>query len=266
MGVVNVTPDSFSDRGRRQGLDDHLAHAGRMIAEGADILDVGGESTRPGATPVCEAEELARVIPVVEALAARSRIPISIDTSKSAVAKAAVGAGARLWNDVSGLSGDEDSLAVAAELGCDVVLMHMRGRPVNMQRAPRYDDVVAEVAAWLAARASAAIAGGIAPQRIWLDPGLGFGKTLRHNLALLAALEKIVALGFPVLAGASRKGMIRAIDPSADDPLDRLGGSLAIALAAARAGCGMVRVHDVRETVQALKVMDAIDAARPPDV
>ncbi|HLZ85386.1 MAG TPA: dihydropteroate synthase, partial [Caulobacteraceae bacterium] len=178
MGILNVTPDSFSDGGRFASLDDALARAERMVAEGADILDVGGESTRPGAAPVGEAEELARVIPVVQALAARAMAPISIDTRRCAVARAAVAAGATMWNDVSALGGDAGSLAAAAELGCDVVLMHMQGEPATMQRHPRYGDVVAEVGAWLAARAEAAAAAGVARERIWLDPGIGFGKTL----------------------------------------------------------------------------------------
>jgi dihydropteroate synthase len=265
MGILNVTPDSFSDGGRFATLDSATDRAERMIAEGADILDIGGESTRPGSEPTSEAEELARVIPVVEALAARSGVPLSIDTRRSAVARAAVAAGAAMWNDVTALASDADSLAVAAGLGCEVVLMHMRGEPATMQRNPRYDDVLAEVVAWLAARADAAVAAGVARERIWLDPGIGFGKTLAHNLALLAALDRLVVLGFPVVLGASRKGMIRKLDPTADDPLDRLGGSLALALAGARAGCAMVRVHDVRETAQALKVMAAIESARPPN-
>jgi len=264
MGILNVTPDSFSDGGRFATLDEALARAERMVVEGADILDIGGESTRPGAARVGEAEELARVIPVVEALAARGGVPISIDTRRSAVAGAAVAAGATMWNDISALAGDADSLAVAARLRCEVVLMHMKGEPATMQRRPRYDDVVDEVVARLAARADAAMAAGVARERIWLDPGIGFGKTLAHNLALLAALDHLVCLGFPVVLGASRKGMIRKLDPTADDPVQRLGGSLAIALAGARAGCAMMRVHDVRETVQALKVMAAIDSARPP--
>ena len=263
MGILNVTPDSFSDGGRFAALDDALARAERLVADGADILDIGGESTRPGSAPVPEAEELARVVPVVEALAARGGVPISIDTRRSAVARAAVTAGATMWNDITALAGDADSLAAAAGLGCEVVLMHMQGEPATMQRDPRYEDVVAEVVAWLAARADVAVAAGVARERIWLDPGIGFGKTLAHNLALLGALDRLVALGFPVVLGASRKGMIRRLDPTADDPLDRLGGSLAMAVAGARSGCAMVRVHDVRETVQALKVMAAIDSARP---
>lgn len=258
MGVINVTPDSFSDGG---AYCDPAAAAGwatRLVAEGADWLDVGGESTRPGAEPVSEAEELARVIPAIVAIRARCAAPISVDTMKPAVARAAVAAGATMWNDITALSGDTRSLEDAAALKCDVVLMHMQGRPATMQDDPRYDDVVAEVSAFLAARASAALAAGVERRRIWLDPGLGFGKTVAHNLALLRDVNRIVALGFPVVVGGSRKGMIRALDPTAEHADDRLGGSLAVALAATRAGVAMVRVHDVRETVQALMVEAAI--------
>jgi dihydropteroate synthase len=264
MGILNVTPDSFSDGGRFATLDHALAQAELLVAQGADILDIGGESTRPGSAPVGEAEELDRVIPVVEALAAHGEVSLSIDTRRSIVARAAVAAGAAMWNDVTALAGDGDSLSVAAALGCEVVLMHMQGEPATMQSDPRYDDVVAEVFAWLGARAAAAMDAGVARDRIRLDPGIGFGKSLAHNLSLVAALDRLVALGFPVVFGASRKGTIRKIDASAGDPMDRLGGSLAFALAAARAGCAMVRVHDVRETVQALKVMAAIESARAP--
>jgi dihydropteroate synthase len=249
MGVVNLSPDSFSGDGGA-GVERALA----MAEAGADWLDVGGESTRPGAAPVARDEELARVMPAIEAIRARCATPISIDTMKPAVAGAAINAGAAMWNDVSALTGAADSLPTAARLGCDIVLMHMRGAPATMQNDPRYDDVVVEVRDFLARRARAAEQAGVPRERIWLDPGLGFGKALTHNLALLRGLSAIVALGYPVLVGASRKGMIRAIDPAADSPADRLGGSLAIALAAARAGASMVRVHDVRETVQALKV------------
>ena len=224
---------------------------------GADWLDVGGESSRPGAHPIPEAEELARVIPAIEAIRASSKTPVSIDTMKPAVARAAVAAGATMWNDVGALSAP-GALETAAHLGCEVVLMHMRGTPATMQDDPRYDDVVAEVTAFLRGRAEAAIQAGVAAGRIWLDPGLGFGKTPAHNLALLRSLGSIVDLGFPVVVGASRKGWIRALDPSAREASDRLGGSLALALAAARAGAAMVRVHDVRETVQALTVDIAV--------
>jgi dihydropteroate synthase len=261
MGIVNATPDSFSDGGRFLDLQAALAHARRLIDDGADILDVGGESTRPGAAPVAAAEEIERVVPLIAALRADSDIPISIDTMKPQVARAAVRAGASIWNDVTALRQAPDSLDVAAALGCDVVLMHMQGEPQTMQAEPHYDDVVAEVAAFLAARAEAAMAAGVARERIWLDPGVGFGKhRLRHNLPLMAGLGRVVALGFPVLLGASRKSFIGALDGEAPAEA-RLGGSIAAALAGAAAGVAAVRVHDVRETVQALAVQAAIAQA-----
>lgn len=262
MGVINVTPDSFSDGGRFDDLGAAILQSRRLIADGADILDVGGESTRPGAAAVAEAEEIDRVVPLIRAIRAESAVPISVDTMKPAVARAAVQAGATIWNDVTALRHAPDSLAVAAELGCEVVLMHMQGEPGTMQAEPRYDDVVAEVAEFLAARADAAMAAGVARERIWLDPGVGFGKHMtRHNLPLLASLDRIVALGFPVLLGVSRKSFIGAAD-GGDRPADeRLGGSIAAALAGAVAGVAAVRVHDVRETVQALRVWTAIAQA-----
>ena len=258
MGIVNVTPDSFSDGGRLASVEAAVAHGLRLVEQGADILDIGGESTRPGAAPAPEADEIARVLPVIEGLRARWSGPISIDTMKPGVARVAVAAGATMWNDVTALTFAPDAAAVAASLGCDVVLMHMQGEPRTMQADPRYDDVVAEVTAWLAARAGAAMAAGVARDRVWLDPGIGFGKTVEHNLALTARLDHIAALGFPVLYGASRKRTIQSIDPAATDPSDRLGGSLALALAAARTGAAILRVHDVRETVQALAVQAAL--------
>lgn len=262
MGVVNVTPDSFSDGGLHLDSAAAVAHARRLIDEGADMLDIGGESTRPRAAAVSEAEELARVVPVIAAVRAQSPIPISVDTMKPAVARAAMAAGASLWNDVSALRHAPESLALAAELGCEVVLMHMQGEPGTMQQAPRYEDVVAEVRAFLARRAEAAIAAGVKPDRIWLDPGIGFGKHMtRHNLPLLAGLEQITALGFPVLLGVSRKSFISALDGGGVSADRRLGGSIAGALWGAAAGVAAVRVHDVAETVQALKVWRAIAAA-----
>jgi len=265
MGIVNVTPDSFSDGGRLASVEAAVAHGLRLLEQGADLLDIGGESTRPGADPVAEAEEIARVVPVIEGLRSVWDGPISIDTMKPAVARAAVAAGATMWNDVTALGFAPDSLATAAELGCDVVLMHMKGEPRTMQADPHYDDVVAEVADWLVARADAAMAAGVARERIWLDPGIGFGKTAAHNLALTAQLNRLAATGFPVLYGASRKRVIQSVDPAATDPADRLGGSLALALAAARAGASILRVHDVRETVQALAVQAAVAGAAACD-
>lgn len=255
MGVVNATPDSFSDGGRFSSEAAAVAHGLRLLDEGADLLDLGGESTRPGAAPVPQAEELARVVPVVRGLrAARPDAVIAIDTMKPAVARAAVAAGAQIWNDVTALSFAPDSLETAAELGCGVVLMHMQGAPATMQIAPAYDDVVAEVSAFLVRRIQAAVAAGVAPSRIWLDPGIGFGKRLEHNLALLRNLDRLAALGFPLLLGLSRKRTIQQIDETATDPLDRLGGSIAGALWCATHGAAAVRVHDVRQTAQALKV------------
>ena len=257
MGVINITPDSFSDGGRFPGTEAAILHARRLIAQGADVLDVGGESTRPGADPVSEADELARVLPLIQAISAESDIPISIDTLKPGVARAAVAAGASIWNDVAALAAP-GALAVAAELGCQVIIMHMQGEPQTMQADPRYDDVVAEVGAFLAGRAEAAIAAGVARERIWIDPGIGFGKTLEHNLDLLAHLDRIAALGFPLVLGVSRKRFIRAIDPAGEDASDRLGGSLAAGLWGASHGVAALRVHDVLATVQALKVWAAI--------
>ena len=259
MGVVNVTPDSFSDGGRLASLESALAHALALDADGADILDIGGESTRPGAEPVSVAEEIERTLPLLNALRPRTTRRLSIDTCKPEVAEAAVRAGADIWNDVTAL-GAPGAADLAAELGCGVVLMHMQGEPRTMQAAPHYDDVLAEVCAFLEARAEAALSAGVARERIWLDPGIGFGKTLEHNLSLLSGLPALVGLGFPLLLGASRKRFIAAIGPGGEDPGDRLGGSLAAALAGGRAGVAAVRVHDVAQTVQALEVQAAIAA------
>jgi dihydropteroate synthase len=258
MGIVNVTPDSFSDGGRFLDAGAALEQARALIDAGADILDIGGESTRPGATPVPAAEEIARVVPLIEAIRATSDVAVSIDTMKPAVARASVAAGATIWNDVAALRFAPDAPEVAAELGCEVVLMHMLGEPGTMQDDPRYDDVVAEVEAFLLARAFTAMAAGVAREKIWLDPGIGFGKTPAHNLALLAALPRFRALGYPILLGASRKRFIAALDPLGAEAGDRLGGSLAAHLHGAAAGVAAVRVHDVRETVQALTVWGAI--------
>jgi dihydropteroate synthase len=261
MGIVNVTPDSFSDGGRLATVGAAVAHALQLVEQGADILDIGGESTRPGAEPVNVAEEIARTLPVIAGVRAHWGGPISIDTLKPEVARAAVGAGATMWNDVSALSFSPDSLATAATLRCEVVLMHMQGEPRTMQAAPVYDDVVGEVVDYLAARAKAAVKAGVAREKIWLDPGIGFGKTTAHNLKLTARLEALVDLGFPVLYAASRKRTILGVDETAVDPADRLGGSLALMLEGARRGAKMVRVHDVRETVQALKLWSAVSSA-----
>jgi dihydropteroate synthase len=257
MGVVNVTPDSFSDGGRLEGVEGAVAHGLALDRAGADILDIGGESTRPGARPVNAEDEAGRVLPVIRTLRPLTQRRISIDTCKPEVARGAMEAGADIWNDVTAL-GTPGAADLAAELGCEVVLMHMQGEPRTMQAAPQYEDVLAEVCAFLEARAGAALAAGVAREKIWLDPGIGFGKTVAHNLALLAGLERIVALGFPVLLGASRKRFIAAVGAGGMLASDRLGGSLAAALAGARAGVAAVRVHDVAETVQALRVQAAI--------
>lgn len=259
MGVVNVTPDSFSDGGRFLIAEAALAHARRLIAEGAEMVDIGGESTRPGAAPVSEDEEISRVVPLIEQIRRDSAVRISVDTMKPTVARAAVAAGADLWNDITALSFSPDSPRVAAELGCEVALMHMQGDPRSMQKDPRYQDVVAEVAAFLLDRAAAAQAAGVKRERIWLDPGIGFGKRPDHNLALLNHIDRLVGSGFPVLLGVSRKRFIRAIDDTAVEAADRIGGSLAGALWGAAQGVRGVRVHDVRETVQAFKVWAAIE-------
>jgi dihydropteroate synthase len=255
MGVINTTPDSFSDGGKFDTLDKAFAQAQQMIAAGADILDIGGESTRPGSQAVDEQEEIARTVPLIAAIREISAIPISIDTNKSAVMRAAVGAGANMINSVWALRQD-DSLEVAAELAVPVCLMHMQGTPETMQQKPLYRDVVVEVLAFLQARIDAALAAGIATHNIIVDPGFGFGKTLEHNLLLLKSLPEFRKLGVQVLVGMSRKGMIGAI---LDKPADqRLFGSLAAAVIAALQGADIVRVHDVGETADALAIVRAL--------
>ncbi len=255
MGVINTTPDSFSDGGRFDTLDKAVAQARQMIATGADILDIGGESTRPGSQAVDEQQEIARTIPLITAIRQFSAIPISIDTNKSAVMRAAVGAGADIINSIWALRLG-DSLQVAAELDVPVCLMHMQGTPDTMQQNPSYQDVVAEVLEFLQARIDAALAAGIAAHNIIVDPGFGFGKTLEHNLLLLRSLSEFRKLGVPVLVGMSRKGMIGAI---LDKPADqRLYGSLSVAVIAAMQGADIVRVHDVAETAEALAMVRAL--------
>ena len=260
MGVLNVTPDSFSDGGRYAAATAALAHARSLLDDGADILDVGGESTRPGADVVSEQDELDRVLPLVEALRVecdQRGVPISVDTRKPAVMRAAIVAGASMINDVAALQSPGALEAIAAaEPPVAVCLMHMRGEPATMQQAVEYNDVVVEVGAFLRERAAACRIGGIARERIVVDPGFGFGKTVDHNLILLRRLEQIVALGYPVLAGLSRKSTIGALTARALG--DRVAGSVAAALAAVARGATIVRVHDVRETVDALKVWQAI--------
>lgn len=255
VGILNVTPDSFSDGGSYLDFSTAFDRANRMLSDGADIIDIGGESTRPGAQSVSEADEIARVIPVVEALA-RASYAVSVDTRKPAVMRAAIDAGASMINDVSALSAP-GSIEACAKGEVGVCLMHMQGEPSTMQRAPSYEDVVADVRDFLARRAQASIVGGIAHDRIVLDPGFGFGKTLAHNLTLLRALDAIAALGFPVLAGLSRKASLGAL--TGRPVTERLAASLAAALAALVHGAALLRVHDVRETVDALKVWLAVE-------
>jgi dihydropteroate synthase len=259
MGVVNVTPDSFSDGGRFADADAAVAAAERMAADGAALVDVGGESTRPGSAPVDEAEELRRVMPVIERLAGRLPIPVSIDTRKPGVMRRAVEAGATLVNDV-GAHRAPGAIEAVADSGAAVCLMHMQGEPGTMQDAPRYADVVTEVREFLRQRVAACEAAGIGRARIAVDPGFGFGKSLEHNLALLAGLPVIAADGLPLLVGLSRKRMIGALTGRGDG--ERLAGSLAAAVVAAQNGARIVRAHDVRETVDALRVVAAAGAMR----
>ncbi len=260
MGVVNVTPDSFSDGGRFVSAEAAVDHAMRLVSEGADVLDIGGESTRPGAETVPAQEEMDRVLPVIEGVVARTPTPVSVDTRKPAVARAGVAAGARIWNDVSALTFEEKGVSVAASLQCEIILMHAQGDPQTMQDAPAYGDVVEDVLAFLAARIEECLVAGVDRSRIMVDPGIGFGKTLAHNVALLKALDRFVDLA-PTLLGASRKRFIAGLDREGPAAM-RLGGSIAAALAGAAAGVAMVRVHDVAETRQALAVFDAIREGR----
>jgi len=255
MGVVNVTPDSFSDGGLYLDPGAAVAHGEELAAAGAEILDVGGESTRPGAEEVAAAEELRRVEPVVAGLAG-GEATVSVDTSKAAVAEAALDAGAEIVNDVTALRGDAEMATLCADRGATVVLMHMLGTPRTMQRDPVYGDVVAEVKDFLARRVEAALAAGIAEERIWLDPGIGFGKTAEHNLELLRRLAELRELGRPLVIGTSRKSFIGRLDGS--DAGERLGGTIASSVLAAAEGAEVLRVHDVAEVGQAMAVAGAI--------
>ena len=258
MGVLNVTPDSFSDGGRHADVAAAVERGVAMAGEGAAIIDVGGESTRPGAAAVAVHEELARVVPVVERLAARLQVPISVDTSKPEVMRAAVAAGAAIINDVTALR-RPGALAVAAALGVPVCLMHMQGEPRTMQAAPSYGDVVGEVRRFLADRVEACAAAGIGRERICVDPGIGFGKHLEHNLALLSAIDRLAEPGLPVLVGVSRKSLVGII--TGRPPEGRLAGSIAFAALAVMGGAAIVRAHDVAETVDAIKVASALRRA-----
>ena len=271
MGVVNVTPDSFSDGGAFQDVDAAIAHGVRLVAEGADVLDIGGESTRPGGgiygagmQEVPEDAEIERVVPVIRGLARTVKVPISIDTRKFGVARAALEAGAAIINDVTGLQHAPELAKLAAEQGASLCLMHAQGSFATMQQAPHYDDVVAEVARFLEAAAAQAISAGVARERICIDPGIGFGKTLQHNLQLLHGLPTLAALGYPVLVGASRKGFIGALT-GVQVPAERVAGSLGAAVAAVLRGASGVRVHDVKQTVESLRVAEAIAQGRSAD-
>ena len=276
MGVLNVTPDSFSDGGRHVKVEDAVATGLRLIKEKADIIDVGPESTRPGSSPVSEADQIARAIPVIEKIRAHDdEIPISIDTRRASVARAALDAGADIVNDVSALRDDESMADLVASRGATVVLMHMRSTPLNMQNdgGGDYDDLLGEIVAFLTARADFATKAGVDRSRIILDPGIGFGKRTEHNLAIIRHVERFVAIGLPILIGASRKSFIGhvlsqnlssgtrlnvAVPTAAVGPEDRLAGSIACAVLAAQGGASILRVHDVAATVQALQLCSAV--------
>lgn len=259
MGILNVTPDSFSDGGRFARTDDALRHVEQMLAAGATLIDVGGESTRPGAAPVSPQQELDRVVPVIQAIASRFDTIISVDTSTAQVMTAAAEAGAGMINDVRALQ-RPGAMRAAAETGLPVCLMHMQGDPSTMQQAPRYDSVLEEVSTFLEARTAECVAQGIARSRIVLDPGFGFGKTLQHNLQLFAQLDALRPVGLPVLIGVSRKSMIGEV---LGRPVDqRLHASLALAAMAVSKGVNIIRVHDVAETVDAVRMTEAVLSAR----
>jgi dihydropteroate synthase len=260
MGVINITPDSFSDGGKFNSIENAVIHAKKLIDEGADILDIGGESTRPFATPVLLEEELNRVIPAIEEIRKITDLPISIDTMKSEVAYKAVKAGASIINDVSALSSDHKMAKTAADLDVPVVLMHMKGTPENMQKNPCYDDLIKEITDYFSKRIAFALKNGIKKENIILDPGIGFGKTLDHNLVIIKNLEKLKVFKAPILLGTSRKTFIRKLTKKDDFPNhpDVITGSVASVCAGVLNGAQIVRVHDVKETSSALKIVDAI--------
>jgi dihydropteroate synthase len=255
MGIVNVTPDSFSDGGQFGDPSAAAHHALQLVADGADLIDVGGESTRPYSEPVSAQEELQRVMPVIERLAGAVEIPISIDTSKASVARAAIEAGAEIINDVTGLAGDTEMLQVALSMSAGVCAMHMQGTPQTMQENPEYNDVVAEVRAYLRDRRDALLAAGIEPDRICLDPGIGFGKTHEHNFRLMAHCHELHSLGCPLLVGHSRKGFLGKV--IGDKEADRTSATVGAALSLAVQGVQIVRVHDVRPVREALLAFEA---------
>ena len=259
MGIVNVTPDSFSDGGTFGDTDAAVAHGLRLAAEGAEILDIGGESTRPGAAAVSADEEQRRVLPVIEKLAASTKVAISIDTSKAAVARAALQAGAEIINDVTALQGDPDMTTVAAETGAGVILMHMRGTPRTMQQDPAYENVVTEVADFLRERMAAAIAAGLSKDHIAIDPGIGFGKTVEHNLQLIAGLRTLADLRYPVVLGASRKSFL-ATAAGCEEMTDRDTSTAVLTALGYQLGARLFRVHAVRPNLQALRLAEALAA------
>lgn len=256
MGIVNVTPDSFSDGGQCEDAERAIAHARELVLAGADIIDVGGESTRPGSDEVSPGEEARRVVPVIRALAEDIAVPLSIDTRHADVARQCIAAGASIINDVSGFR-DPAMVELAAERDAGLVVMHMLGEPKTMQSEPHYEDVVVEVWEYLVSRAAVLEAAGVARERIVLDPGIGFGKTTAHNIAILRGLETIASAGYPVLVGASRKRFIGELTDVAE-PRERVAGSVAVALWSCSVGAAVVRVHDVAETVQALRMWTAL--------
>ena len=264
MGIVNVTPDSFSDGGLLATPQAAIDHAFRLEEDGADLIDIGGESTRPGAAPIAIAEEIARVVPVIEGLAGKTRALISIDTRNAETMRAAATAGADIINDVSALSHDPEAMGTATELGLPVVLMHAQGDPRTMQDAPTYDDVLLDVFDYLEARIEACVRAGIARTKLIVDPGIGFGKTLQHNLELMAGLTLLHGLGVPILLGASRKRFIGTLT-GVESAAERIMGSLGAALAAAGQGAQIIRVHDVKATRQALTVWEASICGGPPE-
>jgi dihydropteroate synthase len=255
MGIINVTPDSFSDGGKFLEADMAVAHGLALAAEGAGLLDIGGESTRPGAEPVAETEELRRVLPVIERLAAETKIPLSIDTQKPAVARRAIAAGALIINDISANREDDEMWRVAAETGAGYIAMHMRGTPQTMQAAPQYDEVTMAVEVFFADRLERLAAVGVAPEQVALDPGIGFGKTAAHNFELLAELGRFTKFARPLVLGVSRKSFLVAAGATEDE---RLPGSLSCACHAVAAGARIIRAHDVGATVQAIKTLEAI--------
>ncbi|HVJ88124.1 MAG TPA: dihydropteroate synthase [Caulifigura sp.] len=256
MGILNVTPDSFSDGGRWLAVSAAVEHAFRLAADGADVIDIGGESTRPGSLPVEPAEQLRRIVPVIEQLAGKIGVPLSLDTSSSLVAREGLSAGAQIVNDVTGLGGDPEMPAVCAELRCGVIVMHMQGTPQTMQSEPRYDDVVQEVSAYLAGRVRQLAAQGIPEERIMIDPGIGFGKTAAHNLELLSNIARLRAVGRPVLIGHSRKRFLQKV---LGRPVEEAtAGTIGVSIGVVEQGAAMIRVHDVRAVKDAIVAWQAV--------